>query len=150
MWAGWGRAEECVALRGGAGRAGARCEGREGPLCREAMPLSALPASLSCPSELCQGIWLRRKSVLQSTSRFFRDACSWIPTARRAPPRPAGAELGNVLNEGALEAVRRRGEAITQADINNAVDRVLQVGALGFLWGIWCAGRAAQNIAAHI
>ena len=44
-----------------------------------------------------------------------------------APPRPAGAELGNVLNEGALEAVRRRGEAITQADINNAVDRVLQV-----------------------
>lgn len=31
-----------------------------------------------------------------------------------------------MLNEAALEAVRRDGAAVTQADVYNAVDRVLQ------------------------
>ena len=39
----------------------------------------------------------------------------------------AGAELANVINESALEAVRRNGTSITMADIYNAMDRVLQV-----------------------
>lgn len=34
-----------------------------------------------------------------------------------------------MLNEAALEAVRRDGTEVTQADVYNAVDRVLQVGA---------------------
>lgn len=39
----------------------------------------------------------------------------------------AGAELANVLNEGALEAVRRGADLITRADVYNGIDRVLQV-----------------------
>ena len=39
----------------------------------------------------------------------------------------AGAELANVLNEGALEAVRKGQDSITRADIYNGMDRVLQV-----------------------
>lgn len=38
-----------------------------------------------------------------------------------------GAELANVINEAALEAVRRNGSNITMADVYNAMDRVLQV-----------------------
>lgn len=41
-------------------------------------------------------------------------------------PGLSGAELGNVLNESALEAVRREGTEVTQVDVYNAVDRVLQ------------------------
>lgn len=41
-------------------------------------------------------------------------------------PGLSGAELGNVLNEAALEAVRRQGDVITPQDVGNAVDRVLQ------------------------
>ena len=41
-------------------------------------------------------------------------------------PGLSGAELGNVLNEAALEAVRRDGDTITPEDIYGAVDRVLQ------------------------
>lgn len=41
-------------------------------------------------------------------------------------PGLSGAELGNVLNEAALEAVRRRGDEILPQDVANAVDRVLQ------------------------
>ena len=41
-------------------------------------------------------------------------------------PGLSGAELGNVLNEAALEAVRREGEEILPIDVANAVDRVLQ------------------------
>ena len=43
--------------------------------------------------------------------------------------RHAGAELANVLNEGALEAVRRGADIITRTDIYNGIDRVLQVRA---------------------
>jgi ATP-dependent Zn protease len=39
----------------------------------------------------------------------------------------AGAELANVMNEAALECVRRRGEAVSSADIYNGMDRILQV-----------------------
>ena len=41
-------------------------------------------------------------------------------------PGLSGAELGNVLNEAALEAVRRGGDEIIPVDVYNAVDRVLQ------------------------
>ena len=41
-------------------------------------------------------------------------------------PGLSGAELGNVLNEAALEAVRRNGTEIIPIDVANAVDRVLQ------------------------
>jgi cell division protease FtsH len=41
-------------------------------------------------------------------------------------PGLSGAELGNVLNESALEAVRRGGDAVSPADVAGAVDRVLQ------------------------
>ncbi|KAI7845492.1 hypothetical protein COHA_001038 [Chlorella ohadii] len=41
-------------------------------------------------------------------------------------PGLSGAELGNVLNEAALEAVRRGGREIVQRDVDFAVDRVLQ------------------------
>lgn len=39
----------------------------------------------------------------------------------------AGAELANVLNEAALETVRRGGDLVTKADIYNGMDRILQV-----------------------
>lgn len=41
-------------------------------------------------------------------------------------PGLAGAQLASVLNEAALEAIRRDGEDITPTDIYNAVDRVIQ------------------------
>ena len=40
-----------------------------------------------------------------------------------------GAELANVLNEAALEAVRRRADLVARADIYNGMDRILQVRA---------------------
>ena len=42
---------------------------------------------------------------------------------------PPGAELANVLNEAALEAVRRRADLVARADIYNGMDRILQVSA---------------------
>ncbi|KAK9792719.1 hypothetical protein WJX73_003140 [Symbiochloris irregularis] len=41
-------------------------------------------------------------------------------------PGLSGAELANVLNEGALEAVRKGADIITRSDIYNGMDRVLQ------------------------
>jgi len=38
-----------------------------------------------------------------------------------------GAELANVLNEAALETVRRGGDLVNKADIYNGMDRILQV-----------------------
>eukprot|EP00887_Chlorella_sp_A99_P007243 scaffold2.g7243.t1 len=46
-------------------------------------------------------------------------------------PGLSGAEMANVLNEAALEAVRHRHERISQSDIDGGVDRVLQARALG-------------------
>lgn len=42
-------------------------------------------------------------------------------------PGLSGAELANVLNEAALEAVRRAALSISSADVYNAIDRILQV-----------------------
>ena len=42
-------------------------------------------------------------------------------------PGLSGAELANVLNEAALEAVRRDGLTITGQDVYNAMDRILEV-----------------------
>ncbi len=39
----------------------------------------------------------------------------------------AGAELANIVNEAALEAVRRGGSIITTEDVYNGMDRILQV-----------------------
>jgi ATP-dependent Zn protease len=39
----------------------------------------------------------------------------------------AGAELANVVNEAALEAVRRGAHAVSKADMYNGMDRILQV-----------------------
>ncbi|CAL8467968.1 g7506 [Coccomyxa elongata] len=41
-------------------------------------------------------------------------------------PGLSGAELANVLNEAALETVRRRGDLVSKADIYNGMDRILQ------------------------
>ena len=49
----------------------------------------------------------------------------WSQTSRSLDS-DAGAELANVLNEGALVAVRRGADVITQADIYDGVDRILQ------------------------
>ena len=52
-------------------------------------------------------------------------------TYHSCPPGLSGAELANVLNESALEAVRRDADSISTADIYNAVDRILQVRVAG-------------------
>ena len=39
----------------------------------------------------------------------------------------AGAELANVANEGAIECGRRGGKVISNLDIYNGIDRILQV-----------------------
>ena len=44
-------------------------------------------------------------------------------------PGLSGAELANVLNEAALEAVRRDGLTITSEDVYNAMDRIVQARA---------------------
>ncbi|KFM28746.1 ATP-dependent zinc metalloprotease FtsH [Auxenochlorella protothecoides] len=41
-------------------------------------------------------------------------------------PGLSGAELGNVINESILECLRRRGTTVTQRDVDNGVDRVVQ------------------------
>ncbi|KAK9909403.1 hypothetical protein WJX75_001741 [Coccomyxa subellipsoidea] len=41
-------------------------------------------------------------------------------------PGLSGAELANVLNEAALETVRRQGSLVSRADIYNGMDRILQ------------------------
>jgi cell division protease FtsH len=51
----------------------------------------------------------------------------WAMQVARDLPGLSGAELANVLNEGALEAVRRDATSISAEDIYNAVDRILQV-----------------------
>ena len=43
----------------------------------------------------------------------------------RSTPGMSGADLSNLVNESALSAVRRHGDSITAADVDNARDRVL-------------------------
>ncbi|KAL4448900.1 hypothetical protein ABPG77_007617 [Micractinium sp. CCAP 211/92] len=68
-----------------------------------------------------------RREVLEIHARKHRLAAD-VDLAQLAKDLPglSGAELGNVLNEAALEAVRRDAAEVTQADVYNAVDRVLQ------------------------
>lgn len=42
-------------------------------------------------------------------------------------PGLSGADLANIMNEGALEAGRRESETINMTDMYNAIDRILQV-----------------------
>lgn len=55
------------------------------------------------------------------------DADVDLEQVARDLPGLSGAELANVLNEAALEAVRRDALSITSADVYNAIDRILQV-----------------------
>ncbi len=55
-----------------------------------------------------------------------------------------------MLNEAALEAVRRDAAEVAQADVYNAVDRVLQVPRVDEGWARVAAGRSARGLlAAH-
>ncbi len=55
------------------------------------------------------------------------ELCVALQVARDLPGL-SGAELANVLNEAALEAVRRDALTITSGDVYNAMDRILEVG----------------------
>ena len=46
-------------------------------------------------------------------------------TIARMTPGASGAELANIVNEAALSAVRHRRKAVTQADLQEAVDTIL-------------------------
>ena len=46
-------------------------------------------------------------------------------------PGFSGADLANVLNEAALSAVRRGGDEVCQADVDQGVDRMIQARANG-------------------
>lgn len=59
---------------------------------------------------------------------------------RYSCPCAAGAELANVLNEAALETVRRSGDSVSTADIYNGMDRILQV-----LESLWLLTHAASK-----
>ncbi len=65
-------------------------------------------------------------------------------------PGLSGAELANVLNEGALEAVRCNATAISAADIYNAIDRILQVlGCARRPVHAACSSAAGHDVGAH-
>jgi cell division protease FtsH len=66
-----------------------------------------------------------RLEILKVHARNKRidDSVSLEATARRTPGF-AGADLANLLNEAAILTARRRKEAITQAEILDAIDRV--------------------------
>jgi cell division protease FtsH len=68
-----------------------------------------------------------RKEILQIHARRHKIS-STVDLGQLAKDLPglSGAELGNVLNEAALEAVRRDATEIHPEDVFGAVDRVLQ------------------------
>jgi len=68
-----------------------------------------------------------RKEVLEIHARRHKMSPT-VDLGQLAKDLPglSGAELGNVLNEAALEAVRRDGDEILPEDVFGAVDRVLQ------------------------
>ena len=70
---------------------------------------------------------LGRKEILQIHARRHKVSPT-VDLGQLAKDLPglSGAELGNVLNEAALEAVRRDGDEILPEDVYGAVDRVLQ------------------------
>lgn len=61
-----------------------------------------------------------------------------VTAARLHDVSAAGAELANILNEAALEAVRRGGSIITTEDVYNGMDRILQVPTCPCLAGPRC------------
>ena len=68
-----------------------------------------------------------RKEVLEIHARRHKMSPT-VDLGQLAKDLPglSGAELGNVLNEAALEAVRRDGSEVLPEDVYGAVDRVLQ------------------------
>ncbi|KAK9845482.1 hypothetical protein WJX81_007602 [Elliptochloris bilobata] len=62
---------------------------------------------------------------VHARSRPMADDVDLMQVAQDLPGL-SGAELENVLNEAALEAVRRGGDVITSADVYDGMDRILQ------------------------
>jgi len=69
---------------------------------------------------------LGRQAILQVHARGKPVAAgvSWSVVARRTPGF-TGADLANIVNEGALLAGRRKAREITMADLSDAIDRVM-------------------------
>jgi cell division protease FtsH len=67
-----------------------------------------------------------RLAILQvhSTNKKLTEEVSMETIARRTPGF-SGADLANLLNEAAILTARRRKEAITMSEIDNAIDRVV-------------------------
>ncbi len=67
-----------------------------------------------------------REKILEihSQNKKLSEAVDLKAIARRTPGF-TGADLANVLNEAAIFAARRRLEAITPAEVNDAIDRVV-------------------------
>ncbi|KAL0050459.1 hypothetical protein WJX82_011563 [Trebouxia sp. C0006] len=68
-----------------------------------------------------------REAILKvhTRNRPMADDVNLVQVAQDLPGL-SGAELANVMNEAALEAVRRNGSVVNTADIYNAMDRILQ------------------------
>ncbi|MBW4669200.1 MAG: ATP-dependent zinc metalloprotease FtsH2 [Cyanomargarita calcarea GSE-NOS-MK-12-04C] len=67
-----------------------------------------------------------RLEILQVHSRNKKlDSSVSLEAIARRTPGFTGADLANLLNEGAILTARRRKEAITLAEIDDAVDRVV-------------------------
>ena len=67
-----------------------------------------------------------RLSILQVHSRNKKiDPSVSLEIVARRTPGFTGADLANLLNEAAILTARRRKEAITQLEIDNAIDRVV-------------------------
>ncbi len=67
-----------------------------------------------------------RRAILEVHSRGVSlDASVDLEQLANRTPGFAGAELANVINEGALLAARRDRDSVTQEDLNEAVERVV-------------------------
>jgi cell division protease FtsH len=67
-----------------------------------------------------------RKAILEVHSREVSlDESVDLELLANRTPGFAGAELANVINEGALLAARRERDTVTQEDLNEAVERVV-------------------------
>ncbi|HEX6112635.1 MAG TPA: ATP-dependent zinc metalloprotease FtsH, partial [Geminicoccaceae bacterium] len=67
-----------------------------------------------------------RIQILQVHARKIKLAPSVsVEQIAALTPGFTGADLANLVNEAALLATRRRGEAVTMADFNNAIERII-------------------------
>jgi len=67
-----------------------------------------------------------REQILAVHLKKAKLAGDVMPDAIAAlTPGFTGADLANLVNEAALLATRRRGEAVTMADFNNAIERIV-------------------------